>query len=141
MSNDKLPFVHHVLVKMQLCEFYHRGCWLIIFWQVFLLQVELVANGQLAVEKIQTGQYDMILMDLQMPVLDGLSATKAIRALESRVSDVPIFALTADVMTRADKTLEAMGLDGYLTKPIDWESLSRVISRVVHKERSERGSP
>lgn len=103
--------------------------------------MELVGNGQLAVEKIQTGQYDMILMDLQMPVLDGLSATKAIRALGSRVSDVPIFALTADVMTRADKTLEAMGLDGYLTKPIDWDSLSGVINRVVQTERSERGSP
>jgi len=101
-------------------------------------EVELVANGQLAVEAIQTGHHDMILMDLQMPVLDGLSATKAIRALGGCASSVPIYALTADVLTKGRETLEAMGLDGYLTKPINWESLSQVINKVMN---GKRGSP
>lgn len=101
-----------------------------------LLKVELVANGQLAVEKIQSGLHDIILMDLQMPVMDGLSATKAIRALGGRASRVPIYALTADVLTKGRETLEAMGLDGYLTKPINWESLSQVINKVMNGKRA-----
>lgn len=101
----------------------------------FLVQVQLVANGQLAVEAVQTGKHDMILMDLQMPVLDGLSATKVIRALGGHGQDVPIYALTADVLTKSHGSLDAMGLDGYLTKPIDWQSLSQVIEKVVSGRR------
>lgn len=100
-----------------------------------LVQVQLVGNGQLAVEAVQTGKLDMILMDLQMPVLDGLSATKAIRALGGRGQDVPIYALTADVLTKSHGSLDAMGLDGYLTKPINWQSLSQVIENVVNGRR------
>ena len=102
---------------------------------IYDVQVELVANGQLAVEALQTGKHDMVLMDLQMPVLDGLSATKAIRALGGHAADIPIYALTADVLTKGDLSLEAMGLDGYLTKPIDWQSLSHVIEKVVKGNR------
>lgn len=102
---------------------------------IYDVQVELVANGQLAVEALQTGKHDMVLMDLQMPVLDGLSATKAIRALGGHAADIPIYALTADVLTKGDLSLEAMGLDGYLTKPINWQSLSHVIEKVVKGNR------
>lgn len=110
----------------------------------YVAQVELVGNGLLAVEAMQKPEklYDIILMDLQMPVMDGLTATKAIRALESSVSKIPIYALTADVLTKANGTLEEMGLDGYITKPIDWDSLSRVIQQVVlsrDKEHLDNG--
>ncbi|KAJ7536188.1 hypothetical protein O6H91_12G059300 [Diphasiastrum complanatum] len=94
-------------------------------------EVELVGNGQLAVDAVRKRKYDIILMDLQMPVLDGLKATKAIRALGGTASVLPIYALTADVLTKGKDTLEAMGLDGYLTKPINWEKLSQVIDEVV----------
>nr|XP_024386102.1 probable histidine kinase 5 isoform X3 [Physcomitrium patens] len=104
-------------------------------------EVELVGNGQLAVDKIQTGQYDMILMDLQMPVLDGLSATKAIRALGGGVADMPIFALTADVLTQGRESLGAMGLTGYLTKPIDWVDLSAKINQVVQNKIMQSSTP
>ena len=80
-----------------------------------------MGNGQLAVEAMQKKHYDMVLMDLQMPVMDGLTATKGIRALPNvRAAKVPIYALTADVLTKSHGTLEEMALDGYLTKPIDW---------------------
>lgn len=98
--------------------------------------MELVGNGQLAVDKVQTGQYDMILMDLQMPVMDGLTATKAIRALGGRGADIPIFALTADVLTQGRESLGAMGLTGYLTKPIDWQDLSDRINHVMQNKSS-----
>lgn len=100
-----------------------------------------MGNGQLAVDKVQTGQYDMILMDLQMPVMDGLTATKAIRALQGRFADIPIFALTADVLTQGRESLGAMGLTGYLTKPIDWEDLSHKINHVVQTLSTQRESP
>lgn len=101
----------------------------------FFAQVELVGNGQLAVEAVQTGKHDLILMDLQMPVLDGLSATKAIRDLGGRGQDVPIYALTAEALSRSHESLDAMRLDGYLTKPINWVSLSEVIESVVTEKR------
>ncbi|KAL2643698.1 hypothetical protein R1flu_011285 [Riccia fluitans] len=101
-------------------------------------EVELVVNGQLAVEAIQIGQHDMILMDLQMPVLDGLSATKAIRALAGPANEVPIYALTADVLTKEKDSLEAMGLTGYLTKPINWSTLSQVLEEVVQRKYQQR---
>lgn len=104
-------------------------------------EVELVGNGQLAVDKIQNGQYDMVLMDLQMPVMDGLSATKAIRALSGRVADIPIFALTADVLTQGRESLGAMGLTGYLTKPINWDDLSDKINQIVQNKTMRVCSP
>ena len=104
-------------------------------------EVELVGNGQLAVDKVQSGEYDMILMDLQMPVMDGLTATKAIRALGGRGADIPIFALTADVLTQGRESLGAMGLTGYFTKPIDWQDLSDRINHVVQNKSSHDDSP
>eukprot|EP00850_Spirogloea_muscicola_P013841 SM000096S24870 [mRNA] locus=s96:264394:269050:- [translate_table: standard] len=115
-------------------------------------RVEVVGNGRLAVDAIaaaQPGTYDMVLMDLQMPVLGGLDATKAIRALPPPRCVTPVFALTADVLTQAAGSLADMGLDGYLTKPINWESLSKVIEGVFsdpkfvnkHLTRSEPSSP
>ena len=100
-----------------------------------------MGNGQLAVDKIQTGQYDMILMDLQMPVMDGLSATKAIRALGGRLVDIPIFALTADVLTQGRESLDAMGLTGYMTKPINWDDLYDKLKQVLQNKRMRRPSP
>ncbi|BBN01977.1 protein MpKAI2A [Marchantia polymorpha subsp. ruderalis] len=116
--------VNQLLIRKMLVHYGHK--------------VELVVNGQLAVEAIQIGQHDMILMDLQMPVLDGLSATKAIRALGGEVSKVPIYALTADVLTKGTGSLEAMGLTGYLTKPINWDKLSQVLDEVVQKKEEQR---
>eukprot|EP00271_Cylindrocystis_brebissonii_P010191 TRINITY_DN26300_c0_g1_i1.p1 TRINITY_DN26300_c0_g1~~TRINITY_DN26300_c0_g1_i1.p1 ORF type:complete len:1584 (+),score=282.14 TRINITY_DN26300_c0_g1_i1:688-5439(+) len=103
-------------------------------------QVECVGNGQLAVDALQWKSYDMILMDLQMPVMDGLTATRTIRNLDSPAARMPIYALTADVLTKAAGTLEEMGLDGYLTKPIDWDSLSGVIQQVVVNRKQAEGA-
>lgn len=91
-------------------------------------QPHIVGNGQLAVDEIKAKPfyYTLILMDLQMPVLDGLGATKAIRAL-GPPGALPIFALTADVLVGAGEALEEYGLDGYLTKPINWEKLAGAI--------------
>ncbi|CAM6120556.1 unnamed protein product [Calypogeia fissa] len=97
-------------------------------FQHFGHQAEIVGNGKLAVEAVQRTTFDLVLMDVQMPILDGLSATKAIRALSPPASQVPIYALSAD--TPGSGPLEETGLDGYLKKPINWDMMSQLISQI-----------
>jgi CheY-like chemotaxis protein len=90
-------------------------------------QVEVAENGELAVEAVRNGEYDVVLMDVQMPILDGVQATKRIRALPPPKNAVPIIALTAHAMAGAREEYLAAEMDDYLTKPIDeLELLSRL---------------
>jgi CheY-like chemotaxis protein len=100
--------------------------------------VELVSNGKLAVEAVQRKSYDLVLMDLQMPVLDGLSATRAIRALRLPTAKVPIYALSADALAPESGPMEETGLDGYLSKPIVWEDMSEVVDKVLASKAHQR---
>ena len=92
-------------------------------------QVDMAENGAIALQKFQTGRYDLVLMDMQMPVMDGLEATAAIRAWE-RVQQrrpTPIVALTANAFKEeADKCLAA-GCTAHLTKPIKKKTLLTAI--------------
>lgn len=82
-----------------------------------------VDDGNKAVQAVQTGQFDLILMDLHMPQLDGLEATRQIRALESKVKEIPIIALTASAFTDdRDRCLSA-GMNDFVTKPIKLDYL------------------
>ena len=91
--------------------------------------VEMVENGKKAVEKIIANTYNLVLMDVQMPVLDGISATRQIRAWEAGVSHIPIIAMTAHAMQGdRERCLEA-GMDDYLSKPLDKRSLFTMIDR------------
>lgn len=100
--------------------------------------VELVSNGKLAVEAVQRKLYDLVLMDLQMPVLDGLSATRAIRALPMATARVPIYALSADALAPESGPMEETGLDGYLSKPIVWEDMSEVVDKVLASKAKQQ---
>lgn len=80
--------------------------------------VTFATDGAQAVELAQQHNFDLILMDLHMPVLDGLQATQRIRALGGSRSQVPIIALTADVLEAAQTHAQAAGMNGFLTKPI-----------------------
>lgn len=82
-------------------------------------QVDVVENGELAFEAVRDEDYDVVLMDIQMPLLDGVQATKRIRALPAPKNAVPIIALTAHAMTGAKEEYLAAGMDDYLSKPID----------------------
>jgi signal transduction histidine kinase/CheY-like chemotaxis protein len=91
---------------------------------------DLANNGQEAVEAVEAGEYDLILMDMQMPVMDGLEATRRIRSLE-RGADrhLPIIALTANVGEDIKNSCLAAGMDGYLTKPIRSDALREVLEK------------
>jgi CheY-like chemotaxis protein len=82
-------------------------------------QVDVADNGELAVEAVSSGEYDVVLMDVQMPILDGVQATARIRTLPPPKDAVPIIALTAHAMAGAKEEYLAAEMDDYLSKPID----------------------
>ncbi len=91
-------------------------------------RIDIVADGAAAVEATSTKRYDLVLMDVQMPVMDGLAATRKIRALTQHGSPhLPIVAVTANAMTGDDRQCLDAGMDDYVTKPID---SARLLSKV-----------
>jgi len=94
-------------------------------------QVEVVENGELAVEAARCADYDVVLMDVQMPLLDGVQATKRIRALPPPKNAVPIIALTAHAMAGAKEEYLAAEMDDYLSKPIDNLELFALLNDVA----------
>ena len=90
--------------------------------------VEVASNGAEGVLACQERHFDIVLMDLQMPVMDGMTATRKIREWETS-GHVPIVALTANAMTGDRELCEAAGMDGYLTKPIEVERLRSVLTK------------
>ena len=94
-------------------------------------RVHAATNGAEAVEFFHAGEYDMVLMDVQMPEMDGIEATAAIRRSESGASHVPIYAFTAHAMAGDRERCLAAGMDGYLAKPVKLDDLEDVVNEVV----------
>jgi PAS domain S-box-containing protein len=92
-------------------------------------RVDVAADGQAAFEAWQSGRYHLILMDCQMPIMDGYETTRKIREHEAGRSHIPIIALTAHAMKGADNDCRAAGMDDYLSKPIDKEQLEKSLQR------------
>jgi two-component system sensor histidine kinase/response regulator len=92
-------------------------------------RVDVAVNGETAVEAWATGRYDLILMDCQMPVMDGYEATRTIRKRETQEQHIPIVALTAHAMKGADNICVAAGMDDYLSKPIDRALMTACLER------------
>jgi len=105
-------------------------------------EVQVVGDGRQAVEAFERGSYTFILMDMQMPVMDGLEATRRIRELESGgAKRTPIVALTANAMMGTlERCLEA-GMDDYLTKPLDISRLQDVLDRFMGRADGEPIAP
>jgi signal transduction histidine kinase/ligand-binding sensor domain-containing protein/CheY-like chemotaxis protein/HPt (histidine-containing phosphotransfer) domain-containing protein len=92
-------------------------------------RVDIVSNGAEAVAAWRTGRYSLILMDCQMPVMDGYQASREIRAIENGQKHIPIIALTADAMKGAEEQCRDAGMDEYLTKPLNRTHLRDAIER------------
>ncbi|MFT5377861.1 MAG: two-component system sensor histidine kinase/response regulator, partial [Candidatus Latescibacterota bacterium] len=88
--------------------------------------IDLAENGQLGVDKVRIGEYDLVLMDMQMPVMDGITATLEIRA-DERYGDLPIVAMTANVMTGDRDRCLAAGMNDHIAKPIDPVALFKTL--------------
>ncbi len=92
--------------------------------------VKVVENGLEAVQAVKMGTYDFVLMDIQMPEMDGLAATRTIRGLEGAISEIPIIALTA--VGDREECLAA-GMNDYLAKPLVPRQLMAIIARMSEK--------
>jgi CheY-like chemotaxis protein len=92
-------------------------------------QVVFARDGAAAVARVQREPFDMVLMDVQMPVMDGVEATRRIRALPGDVRSIPIIGLTANVMSQEQARYLQAGMDECLTKPIEWDLLGAAIAR------------
>ena len=93
-------------------------------------QPVVVANGAEAVQRLQEGRFDIVLMDMQMPEVDGLEATRRIRALGDAAARVPVVAMTANARDEDRQACMAAGMNAFLSKPIDFDELAHTLRRV-----------
>ncbi len=111
--------------------------------------VHVVNNGKEAVEALDKNDFHLVLMDIQMPVMDGLQATSIIREKEANVSTdsnkpsqrMPIIALTANAMKGDKERFLAAGMDDYISKPVKRKNLNEVINRCYKAVKSEKYNP
>lgn len=103
-------------------------------------KVDVAQNGQLALEAFQAKPehyYDFILMDVQMPVLDGRAATRALRALDrADATEIPIFALSADAFIEDERLSMESGMNGHYSKPIDFIALRRNVGAYLRRKET-----
>ena len=105
--------------------------------------MDVVSNGEEAVKAFQRGQYALVLMDCQMPIMDGFQATERIRELEEVKGGArtPIIAMTANVLGDVKERCFRAGMDDYISKPIDPENVMRVIDRWLGKSQGPGQEP
>ncbi len=100
-------------------------------------EVEEAEDGSIAVEMIrqaQPGRYDLILMDIQMPVMDGYAATRQIRSMSgSAYATIPIIAMTANAFEEDKRTAMENGMDGHIAKPVDVDLLVQILSQILKR--------
>ena len=96
----------------------------------FGIKPDIVDDGYLAVKMVAGHKYDVVLMDCQMPELDGYQATEKIRAMDN-MANLPIIALTADVDTRSKERAIQVGMNGHIAKPIDVQKLKTILQQYV----------
>lgn len=101
-------------------------------------EVDTAENGNIAVQKIKTTPYDLIMMDCQMPIMDGYEATAKIRTMDKPACLIPIIAVTANAMGKDKQKCLASGMNAYLTKPIERQELIDLINAYTADERSVR---
>lgn len=105
------------------------------------LRVEVAANGLEAVAAARARPFDLILMDIGMPELDGIGATERIRSLDTEKSKTPIVAMTAHVMQGDRSALLAKGMDGYLAKPVARENLLSCVRDWLEQKKPQETAP
>jgi len=103
-------------------------------------QVQFAENGVEALALARDHDFDLVLMDIHMPEMDGLSATRHIRALPSGRARVPIIALTADVMNEAQEQAREAGMDAFLSKPVQKQQLQEVMAHCVAAAAARSGA-
>lgn len=104
----------------------------------FGYQLTVVSDGQQAVDALEAKAFDIILMDIHMPVLDGVKASTKIRALKTQQADTPIIALTADAAAAHVEEYLSVGINACAAKPINWQDLDQLVKETVGIYRREK---
>lgn len=99
----------------------------------------LAENGRIALDFVQNGSFDIVLMDIQMPVMDGYETTKAIRAMEGNANQhIPIIALSATTVNSEKDKIFAAGMDSFLSKPFTPNKLKKAVFNSLHQRSAEK---
>ncbi|MCF8105287.1 MAG: response regulator [Desulfohalobiaceae bacterium] len=138
-DGPELPPLHILLVEDQrLNQIFTRD-----LLSTYGHSLDIAEHGQQALEMLEQKSYDLVLMDLRMPIMDGMEATRRIRTGDSAVIDpeVPIIGLSAHVLSPDDEErFFSSGFDGYITKPVDFEKLFTTLKEALGKRPDwERG--
>ena len=102
--------------------------------------VEMADDGKMALLKVKQSNYDVILMDIQMPIMDGYEATRQIRKLKGRKANTPIIAMTAHVLDGVAEKCDEAGMDDYVSKPINLTVLNQIIKKHIKKRQASDSS-
>lgn len=95
--------------------------------------LDIASSGQESIDCIKKNDYDIVLMDMQMPGMDGLQTTRIIRKMDSKKSGIPVIALTANAMAQDKQRCLDAGMDDFLTKPVDFELLNAILAKWTKK--------
>ncbi|MBU1003211.1 MAG: PAS domain S-box protein [Proteobacteria bacterium] len=96
-------------------------------------QVTCAANGRIALEQLKLAEFDCVLMDVQMPEMDGLTATRTIRKSNKPYRHIPIIAMTAHAMHKDKNIFLAAGMNGYIAKPVDLNELEKILATLTSR--------
>lgn len=92
-----------------------------------------VKNGKAVLEKLENETFDLILMDINMPILDGMETTRKIREMrDSKISSLPIFAITGNASNYSIDEFKAVGINEYLQKPLDFDRLVTLVNQYTN---------
>uniref|UniRef100_UPI002FCA73C7 response regulator n=1 Tax=Devosia sp. TaxID=1871048 RepID=UPI002FCA73C7 len=103
-------------------------------------EVEIARDGAEGVEQAAASSYDLIFMDIQMPVMDGVEAARRIRSLPGQAGETPIVAMTANVLPDQIETYRRAGMDGHVAKPISPAALLAEVSRLAEDLAPEQAA-
>ena len=152
IHREKEPSLEHTLDQIEAADYSHKRILVVedndlnreIAMEILSMsgaQVETAENGKEAVEMVKAsseGYYDLILMDLQMPIMNGYEATTAIRDMSREdVRNMPIVAMTANAFLEDVQKSKACGMDEHMSKPLDIDQLQQMLARWLGRKKKE----